>query len=67
MLGTLDVFHVDLVVPDIQAAMHEIGANLAIGWAPPQHRTQKIRTEAGERRAEPIAFTYSSAGSPTSS
>lgn len=64
MLGTLDVFHVGLVVPDIEAAMHEIGANLAIGWAPPQHRTQKVRTEAGETRAEQIVFTYSSDGPP---
>jgi hypothetical protein len=64
MLGTLDVFHVGLVVADIRAAMDEIGANLAIGWAPVQQRTQKVRTASGETRAEPIIFTYSSDGPP---
>src|ERR1700761_5235856 len=64
MLGKLDVFHVGLVVADIELAMKTIGQNLGIGWAPVQERTQVVRTGAGEVRHEPIRFTYSSDGPP---
>jgi len=50
---------------DIDAAMRTIGPNLAIGWAPVQHRTQGVRTGAGELREEPIVFTYSVDGPHT--
>jgi Glyoxalase/Bleomycin resistance protein/Dioxygenase superfamily len=64
MLGKLDVFHVGLVVADIELAMKTIGENLGIGWASVQQRTQPVRTGAGEVREEPIVFTYSSDGPP---
>ena len=64
MLGELDVFHVGLVVEDIEAAMATIGTNLGIRWAPVQTRTQVVRTGAGDVRQEPIIFTYSSDGPP---
>ena len=64
MLGKLDVFHVGLVVADIELAMKAIGENLGIAWAPVQNRTQRVRTGAGEVREEPIVFTYSSDGPP---
>jgi Glyoxalase/Bleomycin resistance protein/Dioxygenase superfamily len=64
MLGKLDVFHVGLVIPDLELAMKTIGANLGIDWAPVQQRTQPVRTGAGELRDEPIIFTYSSDGPP---
>jgi hypothetical protein len=64
MLGKLDVFHVGLVVPDLELAMTTIGENLGIAWAPVQQRTQPVRTGAGEARDEPIIFTYSSDGPP---
>ena len=64
MLGELDVFHVGLVVEDIEASMATIGGNLAIRWAPVQTRTQVITTGAGEVRHEPIIFTYSCDGPP---
>jgi lactoylglutathione lyase len=64
MLGTLDVFHVGLSVPDLELAMSSIGANLGISWAPSQERMQKVRTASGETREEHILFTYSSDGPP---
>ncbi len=64
MLGTLDVFHVGLSVPDIEAAMDAIGSNLGICWAPMMERTQQVRTGTGETREEHILFTYSSDGPP---
>lgn len=64
MLGKLDVFHVGLVVPDMDLAMKTIGENLGIGWAPVQQSTQPVRTGAGEVREESIVFTYSSEGPP---
>jgi hypothetical protein len=64
MLGKLDVFHVGLVVADIEQAMKTIGENLGIAWAPVQQRTQPVRTGEGEVRDEPIVFTYSSDGPP---
>jgi hypothetical protein len=64
MLGKLDVFHVGLVVADLELAMNTIGENLGIAWAPVQQRTQRVRTGAGEARDEPIIFTYSSDGPP---
>jgi Glyoxalase/Bleomycin resistance protein/Dioxygenase superfamily len=64
VLGKLDVFHVGLVVSDIEDAMRRIGENLAVAWAPVQQRTQPVRTGAGVVREEPIVFTYSSDGPP---
>lgn len=64
MLGSLDVFHVGLSVPDLEVAMAEIGRNLGISWAPTQERVQKVRTGSGETRDEHILFTYSSDGPP---
>jgi hypothetical protein len=64
MLGKLDVFHVGLVVEDIEVAMDTIGGNLGISWAPVQRRVQQVRTGSGEARDEPLVFTYSSDGPP---
>jgi hypothetical protein len=64
VLGKLDVFHVGLVVEDIDVAMATIGANLGIRWAPMQARGQAVRTGGGEARIEEIRFTYSADGPP---
>ena len=64
MLGKLDVFHVGVVVDDLDAAMTAMGANLGIRWAPVQERTQTVRRGDGEVRREAIRFTYSVDGPP---
>jgi Glyoxalase/Bleomycin resistance protein/Dioxygenase superfamily len=64
MLGDLDVFHVGVVVENLEDSMKAIGDALSISWAPVQEGTQVIRTGAGEVRDEPIRFTYSSDGPP---
>jgi hypothetical protein len=51
-------------VPDLDAAMATVGANLGITWAPVMARPQKLRTGAGECRTEDIRFTYSADGPP---
>lgn len=64
MLGELEIFHVGVVVENLEASMKAIGDSLGIRWAPQQERTQVIRTAAGEVRHEPIRFTYSADGPP---
>jgi Glyoxalase/Bleomycin resistance protein/Dioxygenase superfamily len=64
VLGKLDVFHVGVVVDDLDAAMTAMGANLGIRWAPVQERTQTVRRGDGEVRREAIRFTYSVDGPP---
>jgi hypothetical protein len=64
VLGNLDVFHVGVVVADLDTAMTTIGENLGIRWAPVQERTQTVRRGDGELRQETIRFTYSIEGPP---
>jgi hypothetical protein len=64
VLGTLEVFHVGVVVEDIDDAMATIGANLGIRWAPVLARGQAVRTGGGETRIEELRFTYSADGPP---
>jgi hypothetical protein len=58
-LGDLDVFHVGMVVADIDAAMRDLGTVLGVTWAPLQERDQVVRTGGGEVKTEHIRFTYS--------
>ena len=64
MLGNLDVFHVGLVVEDLDASMRELGRRLELTWAPVQQRRQRVRTGAGEVIDEHIRWTYSVQGTP---
>ena len=64
MLGTLDVFHFGVVVPDIEMAMAEFGRRFSLTWAPLQERDQKATTGGGEQVSEHIRFTYSVQGTP---
>jgi catechol 2,3-dioxygenase-like lactoylglutathione lyase family enzyme len=60
----LDLYHVGLVVPDLEAAMHDYGELFGFEWAtvgPP--RTQHVMV-GGERRDAEIAVTYSTQGPP---
>jgi Glyoxalase/Bleomycin resistance protein/Dioxygenase superfamily len=63
-LGKLDVFHVGVVVEELDAAMRDLGAALGLTWAPVQQREQVVRTGAGELRSDEIRFTYSAEGVP---
>jgi hypothetical protein len=59
VLGNLDVFHVGVVVDDLDASMATLGAGLGLRWAPVQERTQTVRRADGEVIQEAIRFTYS--------
>ena len=63
-LGTLDVFHVGVVVEDLDDAMRALGGTLDLTWAPVQEREQVVRTGDGELRSDQIRFTYSVEGVP---
>jgi catechol 2,3-dioxygenase-like lactoylglutathione lyase family enzyme len=62
LLGALDVFHVGVVVVDLDAAMARIGAGLGVDWASVQERSQPLRTAAGACLTEDLRFTYSANG-----
>jgi catechol 2,3-dioxygenase-like lactoylglutathione lyase family enzyme len=63
-LGNLDVFHVGIVVDDLDAAMGTLGGTLGLTWAPVQQREQVVRTGDGDVRSDEIRFTYSAEGVP---
>ncbi len=64
VLGNLDIFHVGLVVEDIELAMEQLGRRLALDWAPLQERDQQVFRGTGEPCTEHIRFTYSRQGTP---
>lgn len=64
MLGSLDVYHVGMVVARIDDSMEALHAAFGLDWAPVQERTQEARDASGALLAERIRFTYSVQGPP---
>jgi len=57
------VYHVGIVVTDLERAMEQLGASLGVRWPAPQFRQRRFR--AGERRFEAgLRFVYSIEGPP---
>jgi lactoylglutathione lyase len=56
------LFHVGIRVPDLEAAMAELGAGLGLTWAAVVERDQPVWTPAGGADVVPLRFTYSCAG-----
>ena len=56
------LFHVGVRVPDIHAAMAEMGAALNVTWAALQEREQPIWTPDRGLQIVPLKFTYSCEG-----
>ena len=56
------LFHTGVRVPDLDAAMHELGASLGLTWAQPQHRTQGLWTPERGAHTVDLRFTYSCEG-----
>jgi catechol 2,3-dioxygenase-like lactoylglutathione lyase family enzyme len=58
-----DVFHTGIRVPDIDAAMDELGTGLGLTWARVQHSTDRaVWTPAHGLRHVELTFTYSCEG-----
>jgi lactoylglutathione lyase len=63
--ATLDLgetFHVGIRVPDIHAAMADLGAGHGVTWCELQHRHQQVWTEATGVIETELWFTYSKEG-----
>ena len=63
-LGTLDVFHLGVVVEDLDASMRVLSDTLGLTWAPVQELSQTVRTGGGAVLCDRIRFTYSVEGAP---
>lgn len=57
------MYHVGIVVPDLEAAMEELGTALGLSWPSPQSRTRTFRGPAGCFGAE-LRFVFSRQGPP---
>ena len=57
-----ETFHVGIRVPDIHAAMAELGAGHGVTWCELQHRRQQIWTPAAGQLETDLWFTYSKEG-----
>lgn len=57
------LYHVGLVVPDLELGMHNLGEALGLTWAKVQKRQLRVWTPSGEI-GSPIAVTYSIQGPP---
>jgi lactoylglutathione lyase len=56
------LFHVGVRVPDLEAAMEEIGGGLGITWARVVEREQRVWTPDAGPHTTPLRFTYSCEG-----
>ncbi|HEY1704502.1 MAG TPA: VOC family protein [Trebonia sp.] len=59
-----EMFHVGVIVSDLDAAAAEFGELLGVSWAVPVREDLRVRTPAGGVRAN-VRFTYSRGGSGT--
>ena len=62
MIDYQRAYHLGIRVPDIHAAMDELGESLGVTWCSLQEREQSVWTPDGGLQAIPLKFTYSSAG-----
>ncbi len=56
------LFHVGVRVPDLEAAMAELGAGLGLTWAEVTERQQRVWRPGEGAGTVPLRFTYSAAG-----
>lgn len=59
----LDLYHVGLVVPDLDAAMQQHSALLGFDWSPPGESRFDVRVDGSAQQAR-IRVTYSVQGPP---
>ena len=62
MIDYQRLFHTGVRVPDLAAAMDELGTGLGVTWAQVQHRQQGIWMPDGGLRTVALEFTYSCEG-----
>jgi len=55
-------YHQGVRVPDLDRAMEELGAALALEWCRPQEREQAVWSPTDGATTVPLRFTYSAAG-----
>ena len=55
-------YHQGVRVPDLDAAMEELGAALGITWCEPQQREQAVWLPDAGETSIPLRFTYSAEG-----
>lgn len=56
------LFHVGIRVPDLEAAMEDVGRTLGLTWATVVERDQQVWTPSGGVATTPLRFTYSTEG-----
>ena len=62
MIDYQDIFHTGIRVPDLEAAMAEIGAALGVTWADVRETEQGLWTPEDGERTIPLRYTYSREG-----
>jgi catechol 2,3-dioxygenase-like lactoylglutathione lyase family enzyme len=55
-------YHTGIRVPDIEAAMVELGDSMGVTWCSLQDREQDVWTPEGGAQKVPLRFTYSAQG-----
>jgi catechol 2,3-dioxygenase-like lactoylglutathione lyase family enzyme len=55
-------YHQGIRVPDLDAAMAELGPALGVTWCEPQHRAQAVFVPGEGTSTIPLRFTYSAEG-----
>ena len=48
-----DIYHVGIIVPDMEAAMEELGRRFGCGWRDPSTATVRVRDQGGDRILTP--------------
>jgi catechol 2,3-dioxygenase-like lactoylglutathione lyase family enzyme len=62
MIDYSKAYHHGVRVPDLDAAMAEVGSALAVSWCEPQDRDQSVWLPETGQTSIPLRFTYSSQG-----
>ena len=62
MIDYTRAYHLGIRVPDIDAAMAEMGGPMGITWCSVQEREQSVWTPVSGLQTVPLRFTYSAAG-----
>ena len=62
MIDYSKAYHHGVRVPDLDAAMAEIGSALGVSWCAPQDRDQNVWLPETGQTSIPLRFTYSSQG-----
>ena len=62
MIDLGQTYHHGVRVPDLDAAMEELGASLGLTWCEPQQREQAVWLPGVGESSIPLRFTYSAEG-----